>query len=794
MDKLDEWMNRAFDGSDEQPSNSDRNLQAPQQGHVPNREKPNNKTVNNNQKPAVPQQRPAFSVHGSNKQPGTSSAKNFMQNQPGTEGAKKNQQHGQNGQQRHNQQAGRGYQGGATQSNQRSQQSQQRSTQPATQHTQRSVPQSMDDSPFAPDPSAVRQPTSFQRPAANNQHRDNRSHYQTSAQRAQVQARPVHRAGQVPPLARPQQNDLPQHAPQGKKIDFNKPGKVAKLPKSPRKITPILKGKLKMIPLGGLNEVGKNMTAFEYEDDIIIVDMGLAFPGEDMFGIDYVIPDSSYLEDNKKRIRGVIITHAHLDHIGAIPYILPKLDFPPLFATKLTIGLIKKRIDEFKQDKLVRLNTIDPDKPLRLGQFLCNFFRVAHSIPDCVGVVIDTPVGKVVHTGDFKFDDTPARNQAPADIHKMEALGSQNVLALFCESTNALKPGHSMSELDVGITLAKIIKEAPARVILASFSSQVGRLQQVIDAAVACNRKVYVSGRSMIETIDISATLGYISFPKDTVFDIKKYKKVTDEQTLILTTGSQGESVSALSRIAAGEHPHVKVKKGDMIIFSSSPIIGNERAISTVINKLCLLGAEVIHNQMAEVHTSGHGKQEELARMINYVKPQYLVPIHGEYYMRQGLARVAKQYCGMKDHQILMVQNGNVLLAEPGKVHISEEVVESKYILIDGLGEGHIDSQVQMDREIMSQNGALVVLVYVRGKSLGRTPDVVSRGFMYMHETEEITNEISQLAAEAYRRIMDKNPGANRQDIKKYIRQTVDKYTHTKIERKPLIIPLIIET
>lgn len=794
MDKLDEWMNRAFDGSDEQPSNSARNSQAPQKGHVPNGTQPNNKTVNNNQKPAVPQQRPAFSVHGSNKQTGTSSAKNFMQNnqngrapqgsQPqGTGGAKNFQQHGQNGQQRHGQQAGRGYQGGATQS---------------TQHTQSSVPQSMDDSPFAPDPSALRQPTSFPKPAANNQRRDNRSHYQTSAQRAQVQARPVHRAGQVPPVAHPQQNAAPQRSAQaptqGKKIDFNKPGKVSKLPKSPRKITPILKGKVKIIPLGGLNEVGKNMTAFEYEDDIIIVDMGLEFPGEDMFGIDYVIPDITYLEDNKKRIRGVIITHGHLDHIGGIPYILPKLDFPPLFATKLTIGLIKKRIDEFKQDKLAKLNVINPDQPLKLGQFLCNFFRVAHSIPDCVGVVIDTPVGKLVHTGDFKFDATPARNQAPADIHKMEALGSQNVLALFCESTNALKPGHSMSELDVGITLAKIIKEAPARVILASFSSQVGRLQQVIDAAVACNRKVYISGRSMVETINISATLGYISFPKDTVFDIKKYKKVPDEQTLILTTGSQGESVSALSRIAAGEHPHVKVKKGDMIIFSSSPIVGNERAISTVINKLCLLGAEVIHNQMAEVHTSGHGKQEELARMINYVKPQYLVPIHGEYYMRQGLARVAKQYCGMKDHQILMAQNGNVLVAERNKLQISEETVESKYILIDGLGEGHLDSEVQMDREIMSQNGALVVLVYVKGRALGRTPDVVSRGFIYMHESDEITSEISQLAAEAYRRIMEKNPGANRQDIKKYIRQTVDKYTHTKIERKPLIIPLIIET
>ena len=784
MDKLDEWMNRAFDGSDEQPSNSDRNLKPPQKGHVPNMGKPNNnnKTVNNNQKQS------SFSVHGSNKQQGNRTAKNFMQNQ---------NQNGRNqgevprevrGQQGHNPYRGQS-QGGVPRDVRG--QNQQRPTQPPV-SAQQNAPQ-FDDSPFAPVP----QSNSQARPAPA-QRRDDRSRQQRPQQYSQrpAQAAPqqYHQRPQRPQQLQNSQPIAATSQVKGKKVDFNKPGKPPKLPKAPRKQTAILKGKVKIIPLGGLNEVGKNMTAFEYEDDIIIVDMGLEFPSEDMYGIDYVIPDISYLEDNKRRIRGIVITHGHLDHIGGIPYILPKLDFPPIFATKLTIGLIKKRIDEFKQDRLAKLNVINPDLPLKLGKFLCTFFRVAHSIPDAVGVVVDTPVGKLVHTGDFKFDETPARNQAPADIAKMEALGHQNVLALFCESTNSLKPGHSMSERDVGITLTKIIKEATGRVIIASFSSQVGRIQQVIDAAVANNRKVYVSGRSMSETMSISASLGYLSFPQNTVFDIKKYKKVPDEQTLILTTGSQGESVSALSRIAAGEHPHVKVKKGDMIVLSSSPIIGNEQAISTVINKLSLLGAEVIHNQIMEVHTSGHGKQDELARMINYVKPKYLVPIHGEYYMRQELARLAQKRCGMKNDQILMIQNGNVLVAEPNNLKISEETIETKYVLIDGLGEGHIDSQVQMDREIMSQNGALVVLVYVKGNKLGRTPDVVSRGFIYLHESEEITSEISQLAADAYRRIMDKNPGANRQDIKKYIRQTIDKYTHTKIERRPLIVPLLIET
>lgn len=572
------------------------------------------------------------------------------------------------------------------------------------------------------------------------------------------------------------------------------PMPTEKSPKA-KKAGQFLKNTLKMIPLGGLNEVGKNMMALEFENDIIILDMGLEFPSEDMMGIDYVIPDVSYLEENKKRIRGIVITHGHLDHIGGIPYVLPRLDFPPIYATKLTIGLIKKRIEEFKQDKMAKLITIDPGNPIRLGQFLCNFFRVAHSIPDSCGIIIDTPAGKIVHTGDFKFDETPARNIQIADIATMEALGHQNVLALFCESTNALKPGHSMSEREVGTTLEGIIQKAPGRIIIASFSSQIGRVQQILDAAAKHGRKIYVSGRSMQENIDISAKLGYLSFPKDLIFDIKKYKNKPDEQSLILTTGSQGESVSALTRIASNEHPHVKVKKGDTIVLSSSPIIGNEKAINTVINKLTMLGADVIHNQIMDVHTSGHGKQDELARMVNLIKPQYLVPVHGEYYMRQGLSKIAQERCNIPENRVVMLQNGDVLVAENGLVRKSGETVETKYILIDGLGEGHVGSQVQMDREIMAQNGALVVLVYVdfKTKKLKRDPDVVSRGFIYMHESEEITQEIIKLAADAYRRIQEKNRGANRQDIKRYIRQTVDKFTHTKLERRPLIIPLIIE-
>lgn len=569
------------------------------------------------------------------------------------------------------------------------------------------------------------------------------------------------------------------------------------LPKTrPSKPTQILQGKLKIIPLGGLNEVGKNMMALEYENDIIIIDMGFEFPSEDLLGIDYVIPDVTYLEDNKKRIRGVLITHGHLDHIGGIPYILPKLDFPPIFATKLTIGLVQKRIEEFKQERMAKLNVIEPGKRFRLGTFVIDFFRVAHSIPDATGIIIDTPVGKIVHTGDFKFDETPARNQLPADTKKMEELGRQNVLALFCESTNALKPGHSISEQQVGRILDEIIGTSKGRVIVASFSSQIGRVQQVIDAAAKHKRKVFVSGKSMRDNIEISHKLGYLTVERDVIKDVKRYKDVPDEQTLILTTGSQGEEVSALTRMANNEHAHVKVQKGDTIILSSSPIPGNERAIHTVINSLTMLGADVINNQMMDVHTSGHGNEDELMRMINYVKPRYLVPIHGEFYMRKGLAKLGQKRCNIPEERILMLQNGDVLIAERGgRLSVAKEKIDTKYILIDGTGEGQVGSQVQFDREIMSQNGALVVLIYITRKTqkISRDPDVISRGFIYMHESDEITAEISKMAVGAYKNIQEKNPGANRKDIKKYIRQTLDKLTHQKLERRPLIVPLIIE-
>lgn len=574
----------------------------------------------------------------------------------------------------------------------------------------------------------------------------------------------------------------------GEKIEFESQRKVQPhhLPHLRRK------GVLRVIPLGGLDEVGKNMMVFEYGNDIVIVDMGFQFPNEDMLGVDYVIPDITYLEDKTDRIRGVLLTHGHLDHIGGIPYLLPKLNFPPLFGTPLTMGLVLKRLEEFGLERKAKLHNINPAHPLRLGQFHCEFFRVNHSIPDGVGIILRTPAGVLVHTGDFKFDNTPVYQQ-PADYAKIASLGLQNVIALFSDSTNALEPGSTMSEKKIGETLEEIIKHASGRIIIAAFASLISRIQTIMDLAVKYDRKVFLSGRSMNDNVSISRHLQYIKTPPSAVFPINKIGRTPDEKALILTTGAQGEAYSALTRMALGDHAQISIKKGDTIVLSSSPIPGNERAIYATINNLVRYGARVIFNQVMDVHTSGHANQEDLKLMVSLVRPKYLIPIHGELFMRQAHGELGKSM-GMLDKQIIILENGDILEVERGEARKTREKVSAHYVMIDGKGIGDVGAQIIMDRQIMAENGVLIVLYHVDPKTKGLLgePDVITRGFIYMRESKELISEIIRLAGKAYKECVTKKPGVKRGELKAYIRGVLDRYTHQKIERHPLVLPVFV--
>lgn len=549
------------------------------------------------------------------------------------------------------------------------------------------------------------------------------------------------------------------------------------------------KHKLRIIPIGGLNEVGQNMAVIEYGNDMIVIDMGFQFPEEDMLGVDYVLPDFSYVQKNKNKVRGVVITHGHLDHIGAIPYITPKLDNPNLYGTKLTMGLVKKRLEEFGLLKTSRLNEIKPEDTLKLGCFRVSFFRVNHSIPDCVGIIIETPVGIIVHTGDFKFDLTPA-DGVQADMDKISDLGSKNVLLLLSDSTNSTKPGHTMSEAVVGQALDKIISQTPKRLVIASFASLIGRMQQIIDSAKKNKRQIFITGRSMINNIEMATKMGYLKYPKGLIKDLRGNKKAAQaDNALILTTGSQGESLAGLTRMALGEHKDVKLKKTDTVVYSSSPIVGNERAIVAVVNELARKGVKVINNKEMDVHTSGHGHQEDLKLMINLVKPKFFMPVHGEYYMRKAHGELAIKQ-GIPSDNIILADNGSVIEAIPNKVTLSKETVDCKYILVDGKGMGELGAQVLSDRQAMSQNGVLIISVMMdkKGRVKGE-PTIESHGFIYMGEEKKIMSELCKATKTAFKKATAKK--TTKSQIERYIKQSLDRVTHDLIERRPLIVPII---
>lgn len=552
---------------------------------------------------------------------------------------------------------------------------------------------------------------------------------------------------------------------------------------------------LRVIPMGGIEEVGENMTVLEFGDDLIVIDMGLAFPDDTMPGIDYIIPDTKWLEQNRRRIRGVIITHGHLDHIGAVPYILPKLGDPPVYTMALTAGFIKKRLEEFSLLGRSRINVLTKDDTLALGSFKIRFFRLNHSIPDSVGLSITTPVGQIIYATDWKFDHTPADGK-PTEFDKIAKFGAEGVLLLMSDSTNAVKPGYCMSERELGITIDRTFSEIKGRIIFANFATSISRIQQVFDAAAKYNRKVIVTGRSMVNNIEIALSLGYLKIQPKIVIKSEQAKKYPDNQIVILTTGSQGEDAAGLARIARGDHKTIKIKKGDTAIVSASPIPGNERAVAAVLSNLTRLGAHVIYNKTLDIHTSGHAHQEELKLMIALTKPKYFMPIHGEHHMIVTHAELAKSM-GIPEQNIFSLDNGQILeinSARQAKV-VEDPKVTSGYVFIDGLGVGDVGEVVIRDRQVMAQDGMFVIIVTLdrRNGKLINQPDIISRGFIYMKGNDDLIREVKHEVRKLVESKGKEKLEPNWAFLRNIIRDEVGEYLYQKTERRPMVLPVIIE-
>lgn len=550
------------------------------------------------------------------------------------------------------------------------------------------------------------------------------------------------------------------------------------------------KKKLRVIPLGGLQEIGKNITVFEYGDDIVVVDGGLAFPEDDMLGIDLVIPDISYLTKNKEKIRGIVLTHGHEDHIGAMPYILREINVP-VYGTRLTLGLLALKLEEHRMLSTTRLENVEAGQTIQLGSFKIEFIRSTHSIADAVSLALHTPIGIIIHTSDFKIDYTPIEGKT-MDLARFAELGNKGVLMLMCDSTNVERPGFTMSERTVGETFEEIFMNAKSRVIVASFASNVHRIQQIINASYKFNRKVAVVGRSMVNVVNVAIELGYLDVPEGTLIDIDHVSNYPSERITIITTGSQGEPMSALSRMAASEHRKVEIEPGDLIIISASPIPGNEKPIIKVINELFKKGADVIYEKLADVHVSGHACQEELKLIHNLVKPKYFMPIHGEYRHLKQHANLANKL-GMPIENIFMMETGVVLELTSSTAKING-TVSSGRVLVDGLGVGDVGSIVLRDRKLLSQDGLIVVVITTEKESgqLIAGPDIISRGFVYVRESEDLIEN----AREIIKKTLAKCEGKNKNDWaskKGLIKDDLRVYLFEKTKRKPMILPIIME-
>ena len=546
--------------------------------------------------------------------------------------------------------------------------------------------------------------------------------------------------------------------------------------------------KLKIIPLGGLEQIGMNITAFEFEDSIVVVDCGLAFPEDDMLGIDLVIPDITYLKNNVEKVKGFVITHGHEDHIGALPYILKELNVP-VYATKLTIGLIENKLKEHNLMKSVKRKVIKHGQSINLGAFRIEFIKTNHSIADASALAIYSPAGIVVHTGDFKVDYTPVFGDA-IDLQRFGEIGKKGVLALMCDSTNAERPGFTMSERTVGKTFDNIFSEhRNTRIIIATFASNVDRVQQIINSAYKFGRKVVVEGRSMVNVISTAAELGYINIPENTLIDIEQMRNYPDEQMVLVTTGSQGESMAALSRMAANVHRKVQIKPGDTVIFSSNPIPGNEKAVSKVINELSMKGADVIFQ---DVHVSVHACQEEIKLIYSLVRPKYSIPVHGEYRHLKAQAGIAESL-GIPKENIFIMESGNVLELDEHGAEVTGHVPNGG-ILVDGLGVGDVGNIVLRDRQHLAEDGILIVVLTLEKYSnqLLAGPDIVSRGFVYVRESEGLMDEARHVVEEALEGCMSKRI-SDWGKIKNVIKDALSDFLWKKTKRSPMILPIIME-
>ena len=550
------------------------------------------------------------------------------------------------------------------------------------------------------------------------------------------------------------------------------------------------KENLKIIPLGGLDEIGKNITVFEYGKEIVLVDCGLEFPEDDMLGVDLVIPDITYLEKNREKIKGLVITHGHEDHIGSIPYVLRQINVP-IYATKLTIGLIKNKLEEHKLLASTKLITVEQGQTVNFGSIKVEFIRSCHSIPDSVMLAINTPAGTVLHTGDFKVDHTPIDNQV-MDLGRISELGNKGVLALLSDSTNAERKGYTMSESSVGEVFDRLFQNNSKRIVVATFASNVHRVQQIVNSAVKYGRKIAVCGRSMINMIETARELGYIDSPEKLFIDIDMIKNYTDDQLVIITTGSQGETMSALTRMAAGEHKKVEITPNDMVIISATPIPGNEKLVSNVINDLMQIGAEVVYSALEDIHVSGHACQEEQKLILALARPKYFIPVHGEYRQLRAHAETAKKM-GIPPENIFLLNNGRVLELNKKEAKITTSVPSGR-ILVDGLGVGDVGNIVLRDRQHLSQDG-LIVIVMTMDSSTGEIisgPDVVSRGFVYVRESENLMDDVKRAIRDEVRKFEEQGI-RDWSTIKSILKDNLRDYIFQRTKRNPMILPIIME-